>query len=315
MIVTKALTKRFKGFRKPSIMAVDNIDLEVPDGEIFGYLGPNGAGKTTTIKMLSTILPPTSGTATVAGFDILREPLSVKKHIGLMPENAGFNENLTGFKVLMYYGEFYGVKRRERKKRAMDLLEDVGLGGAGLRKVKGYSHGMRKRLGLAVALFNRPELLILDEPTSGLDPQGTYEFRNRIKSLNREGITIFLSSHLLAEVEQMCTTVGILFRGKIVDEGSIDYLQNKLEEGQAGMTVTFRSGEIDEELLGSLRESEGILAGQKVGQEYFFRVDSRRRIPYINGKLVDNDVDVFSIDIKHVSLEDIYLSLTGGESK
>ena len=280
---------------------------------MFGYLGPNGAGKTTTIKMLTTVIPPTSGTARVAGYDILKEPLNVKRHIGLMPENAGFNETLSGYKVLMYYGEFYGFPRRERRRRARSLLEEVGLGDAADRKVKGYSHGMRKRLGLAVALFHEPELLILDEPTSGLDPQGTYEFRNRIRSLNREGITIFLSSHLLPEVEHMCTEVGIIFQGRIVDTGTIKDLQKKLEEGRTGMTAAFRTSKISEALLKESQKNEGVIAAQKVGEEYFFRIDDKKRIPEITRWMVASDVDVFSINTKHVSLEDVFLNLTGGE--
>ena len=312
MIETYGLTKVFKNFRRPPVTAVDNIDYSVEEGTIFGYLGPNGAGKTTTIKMISTILPPTSGTARVCGFDIIKQPLEVKKHIGLMPENSGFYGNLTGMNVLMYYGEFYGKPKKVRRARALELLEDIGLGDAIYRKVKNYSHGMRKRLTFCVALFNEPELLILDEPTSGLDPQGTYEFRNRIKSLRNQGITIFISSHLLTEVEQICDMVGIIHKGKIVDSGSIDYLQKKIEGSSTEMTVVFQLDNITEDLLSSFGERDGIKAAQKVGNEYFFRVDSKKRIPEVNDELVKNGGGVYSINIKHVSLEDIYLNLTGG---
>jgi len=192
------------------------------------------------------------------------------------------------------------------------LLEDFGLGDAVNRKVKNFSHGMRKRLSLSVALFNEPELLILDEPTSGLDPQGTYEFRNRIRSLKNEGITIFLSSHLLPEIEQICDMVGIINKGRIVDSGSIDNLQKKLEGSMTGMSVAFQLEAVTDEHLSAFREMDGIVAAQKVGKEYFFRVDSRNRIPQLADEMVKNDIRVYSIDVKHVSLEDIFLSLTGG---
>ena len=312
MIDIEGLTKVFKSFRRPPIKAVDNIDLHVDEGTIFGYLGPNGAGKTTTIKMLSTIFPPTSGTAKVCGFDILRQPLEIKKHIGLMPENSGFNGAMKAIDVLMYYSEFYNRPKKETRKRALELLEDFGLGDAVNRKVKTFSHGMRKRLSLSVALFNEPELLILDEPTSGLDPQGTYEFRNRIRSLKNEGITIFLSSHLLPEIEQICDMVGIINKGRIVDSGSIDNLQKKLEGSMTGMSVAFQLEGVTEEHLVAFREMDGVVAAQKVGKEYFLRVDSKSRIPQLTNEMVKKDIKVYSIDVKHVSLEDIFLSLTGG---
>ena len=312
MIVTKGLTKVFKSFRRPPLTAVDNIDLTVDEGTIFGYLGPNGAGKTTTIKMLSTIFPPTSGTAKVCGYDILRQPLEIKKHIGLMPENSGFNGAMKALDVLMYYSEFYNRPKKQRRKRAMELLEDIGLGDAVNRKVSNFSHGMRKRLSLSVALFNEPDLLILDEPTSGLDPQGTYEFRNRIRSLKNEGITIFLSSHLLPEIEQICDMVGIINRGSIVDSGSIDNLKKKLEGSTAGMSVAFQLEGITEEHLSRFRKMEGVVAAQEVATEYFFRVDSKSRIPQLTDEMVSQGIKVYSINVKHVSLEDIFLSLTGG---
>ena len=312
MIVTEGLTKVFKSFRRPEVLAVDDIDLTVDEGIIFGYLGPNGAGKTTTIKMLATILPPTKGTARVCGYDIRKQPLEVKKHIGLMPENSGFYGAMTAYNVLMYYSEFFARPKKERRTRAIELLEEVKLGDAAHRKVKTFSHGMRKRLALSVALFNEPELLILDEPTSGLDPQGTYEFRNRIRSLKNQGMTIFLSSHLLPEVEQMCDMVGIIHKGKIIDTGTIDYLQEKLEGSGAGMTVAFNLEGITDDHLSSLNELEGVKGGQLVGKEYYFRVDSRRRIAELNNAMVEQGIDVYSINVKHVSLEDIYLNLTGG---
>ena len=196
--------------------------------------------------------------------------------------------------------------------RMLQWLEDFGLGDAVNRKVKNFSHGMRKRLSLSVALFNEPELLILDEPTSGLDPQGTYEFRNRIRSLKNEGITIFLSSHLLPEIEQICDMVGIINKGRIVDSGSIDNLQKKLEGSMTGMSVAFQLEGVTEEHLVAFREMDGVVAAQKVGKEYFLRVDSKSRIPQLTNEMVKKDIKVYSIDVKHVSLEDIFLSLTGG---
>ena len=210
VIATRALTKRFG-----PVLAVDAIDLDVRAGDVYGFLGANGSGKTTTVRMLLGLVLATSGEAEVLGARMPRSAKAVLPQVGTLVEGPASYPHLSGRANLELF-DAMGSSRRGRKARVDDVLERVGLGLAGDRRVRGYSLGMRQRLGLAAALLRTPRLLVLDEPTNGLDPQGIREMRDLLLALNREGTTIFLSSHLLAEVEQMCTRVGVLDRGRLV---------------------------------------------------------------------------------------------------
>ena len=210
VIATRALTKRFG-----PVLAVDAIDLDVRAGDVYGFLGANGSGKTTTVRMLLGLVLATSGEADVLGARMPRSAKAVLPQVGTLVEGPAAYPHLSGRANLELF-DAMGSSRRGRKARVDDVLERVGLGLAGDRRVRGYSLGMRQRLGLAAALLRTPRLLVLDEPTNGLDPQGIREMRDLLLALNREGTTIFLSSHLLAEVEQMCTRVGVLDRGRLV---------------------------------------------------------------------------------------------------
>jgi len=196
--------------------AVDNLNLYIEENEIFGFLGPNGAGKTTTINLLMGMLQPTSGKIRIAGIDVVRNPFEVKKICGYLPENVDFYDNLTAKQNLLYFLEFYGMPKTEARERVDELLERVGLGHVASKKVGEFSRGMKQRLGMAQALLNDPEVVFLDEPTSGLDPKGAADFRKLIRELAREGKTIFFSSHILSEVKEVCETVGIILRGRLV---------------------------------------------------------------------------------------------------
>ncbi len=210
VIATRALTKRFG-----PVLAVDAIDLDVRAGDVYGFLGANGSGKTTTVRMLLGLVLATSGEAEVLGERMPRSAKAVLPQVGTLVEGPASYPHLSGRANLELF-DAMGSSRRGRKARVDDVLERVGLGLAGDRRVGGYSLGMRQRLGLAAALLRTPRLLVLDEPTNGLDPQGIHEMRDLLLALNRDGTTIFLSSHLLAEVEQMCTRVGVLDRGRLV---------------------------------------------------------------------------------------------------
>ena len=308
MIETEGLTKKFKDFT-----AVDKIELEVKRGDIFGFLGPNGAGKTTTIRMLTTILTPTSGSATVCGHDIRSEPIEVRKKIGFMPESPGFYQNMSAIDILVFYAEFYGIPKAERKKKAVELMEMMGLRDFMRKKIKTYSHGMRKRVALAQALINDPELLILDEPTGGLDPRGTHSFRARIKGLRNKGMTIFLSSHILPEVQQMCNKVGIINRGNIVAVDTIENLANKIvSKGNRNVFVT--ADGITQVMIGQIQAIPGILAIHPWEAGINFVVDSQVDVaPEINQILVMGGARVRSIYLSEPSLEEVFLSLTGDE--
>lgn len=209
-------------FRGREIRAVSNLTLRVPEGVKFGLLGPNGAGKTTFVKMLLSAVRPTSGTAALFGKNA-NDP-EARRPVGYLPENHRFPTYLTGSSMLDFYAALSGVDYRERKQRVPELLDLVGLNGWGDVRIKKYSKGMLQRLGLAQALFHRPRLLVLDEPTDGVDPVGRRDIRAILDGLRQTGVTVFLNSHLLSEVESFCEYVAILKRGHLALEGRISSL-------------------------------------------------------------------------------------------
>jgi len=299
-IETFNLTKRYG-----SITAVDCLNLKVKRGEIFGYLGHNGSGKTTTIMMLCGLVEPTQGSATVAGFDVQREVLEVKKRIGFLPENASYYANLTARQNLEFFGELAGLAKRERKERSEELLDLVGLGEWKDVKVGRFSKGMQQRLGIAQALIRDPEVLFLDEPTSGLDPQGTGDIRNLILKLGREeGKTIFLSSHLLAEVKQLCDRVGILKRGKLIAIGSVRELARQLNQDNL-IKIELEVDSVDAALR-AVRNISGINEVIKEDGKIIIRAerDIRREVFHaVSG----SGLEILSLKLVEPSLEEVFL--------
>src|ERR671938_76694 len=229
-IVARGLVREFKG----GIRAVDGIDLRVAPGEIYGFLGPNGAGKSTTVHMLTTLLPPTSGTARVAGFDVVKQGAQVRRHIGAALQEAALDPLLTGREHLRLQASLQGIARAERQSRADQLLARVGLREAADRKVRGYSGGMKRRLDLALALVHRPQILFLDEPTTGLDIQSRTALWEEVSRLARDdGVTVFLTTQYLEEADVLADRVGIIDHGRIVAEGTPEAL--KAEIGRASV--------------------------------------------------------------------------------
>jgi ABC-2 type transport system ATP-binding protein len=222
MIRTENLTKIYNGKA-----AVDGLDLEVGEGEIFGFLGPNGAGKSTTILMLTGMIEPTGGRCLVDGIEVAKDPLKVKEIIGYLPEDVGFYGNMTGEQNLDYFARFYGMDAKARKERIAELLELVHLDGV-TQKAGEYSRGMKQRLGLAQALINDPKVLFLDEPTANLDPEGVREYRELVTHLADEGKTVFVSSHILSEVREVCRTVGLLAKGRLMAQGTLEEVARAL---------------------------------------------------------------------------------------
>ncbi len=217
--------------------AVDGIDLRVAPGEVYGFLGPNGAGKSTTVLMLTTLLPPTSGTARVAGYDIVKEGPRVRASIGAALQEAALDPFLTGREHLNLQAALHGLPRRERKKRGDALLERVGLEQAADRRVRGYSGGMKRRLDLALALIHEPRILFLDEPTTGLDPQSRSALWSEVSRLARdEGVTVFLTTQYLEEADVLADRVGIIDAGRIVAEDTPEAL--KAEIGRPSVEAT-----------------------------------------------------------------------------
>jgi ABC-2 type transport system ATP-binding protein len=220
-VVTEGLTKVYKDFwGRQKVHALMGLDLSLERGEVFGLLGPNGSGKSTTIKLLLGLIFPTAGRARVLGHP--PGTRAVNQRIGYLPEESYLHRFLTGEETVDFYGRLFGLRRRERRRRTQELLDLVGLGPrARLRQLKEYSKGMSRRIGLAQALVNDPELLLLDEPTTGLDPIGTREMKDLILRLKAEGRTILLSSHLLADVQDVCDRIGILARGELKKIGAV----------------------------------------------------------------------------------------------
>jgi len=311
-IEVRGLTKVYKGFRTEDLEAVKGIDFKVGEGDIFGFLGPNGAGKTTTIRILATIMPPTSGSAKICGYDIMTEPNRVKACIGLMPESPGYYGDMKARDTLEYYASFYRLGGEERRRKVAKLLEIVGLNDFADKRIKSFSHGMRKRLSLAQALLNDPKLLILDEPTGGLDPEGRYSFRKMIKELNELGLTIFLSSHILPEVQEMCNRICILNKGKIVALDTIENISKMSSLTSMVKLEVYVEGEgLTIEVANDATKDLGLKGWRPSGGGYIFDVGDGQTTSYnINRYLIDNDVRVASVHSYEPTLEDVFLSLT-----
>jgi ABC-2 type transport system ATP-binding protein len=220
------LVREFKG----GIRAVDGLDLQVREGEIYGFLGPNGAGKTTVVRILTTLLRPTEGRALVAGHDVVREGDAVRRAIGVALQEAAIDPLMTGRELLRMQGALHGLRGSQARERAAQLLERVGLTEAADRRVGGYSGGMRRRLDLALALVHRPHVLFLDEPTTGLDPTSRIALWREVSALHDEGTTVFLTTQYLEEAEQLADRVGIIARGKLVAEGTPTSLKERVKE-------------------------------------------------------------------------------------
>ncbi|HTQ97391.1 MAG TPA: ABC transporter ATP-binding protein [Candidatus Acidoferrum sp.] len=231
-IATDKLTRKFGDF-----MAVDGIDLRVQAGQFFGFLGPNGAGKSTTIKMLTGLLAPSSGRMQLLGLDFQADPIEVKRQIGVVPEGMGLFERLTGTEYLRFVGRMYGLDRATTEKRSEELLEFMQLADREKTLIADYSHGMQKKLALAAAVIHGPRILFLDEPFEGVDALAAGALKALLGRMTERGVTIFLTSHVLEIVERLCSHVGIIAKGKLVAQGSLEELRAGIP-GEAGESKT-----------------------------------------------------------------------------
>jgi ABC-2 type transport system ATP-binding protein len=300
VIRTSALTKRYG-----RLTVVDGVGLEVPPGEVFGFLGPNGSGKTTTIRMVLGLVSPTAGDVELLGRPMPGGGRQSLAEVGALIEGPGFYANLSGRRNLtLLDAAGPGGTRSTRRHRIEEVLERVGLGGIDRRPVKAYSMGMRQRLGLAAALMRRPRLLVLDEPTNGLDPQGIREMGTLLGELAAEGTTVFLSSHLLGEVETICTRAAMMSRGRLVAQDTIARLL-----APTGRLIIDTPD--TEAALGVLTGLEGRHLVQRSGSR--LRVELNGIPPEnLNQSLVRAGVRVRELVVERRSLEDAYLNLTGG---
>jgi ABC-2 type transport system ATP-binding protein len=295
VIKTEHLTRQFK-----QRIAVDNVSLEIYEGEVFGFLGPNGAGKTTTIAMLLALVRPTSGRASILGHDVQRETTAALRGVGAMIEYPAFYPYLSGRDNLRVLARAEGLPDQHIE-RVLDVVE---LTDRAHDRFKAYSQGMKQRLAIAAALLADPRIIILDEPTNGLDPAGMVEIRDLIRSLAQEGRTIFLSSHMLHEVEQVCQRVAILKEGRVLAQGAVDELL------QRGQSVQVRVVSDPSHAAGLLRKVEWIEKVEQQGDLLIVHAPGART-PEINALLARQDVLVAEIGSHEESLEQFFLEVTG----
>lgn len=301
MIHTKNLTKEYDGFR-----AVDNLNLKVEKGQIYGFLGPNGAGKTTTILMLLGILKPTEGEIYIMGEPLSKNPLNIKRRIGVVSEKQYLYKDMTAWEYLNFFADLYGVKNKE--KRIDELLSAVNLIDVKDRKLGAFSRGMQQKLGFTRALLHDPDLLLLDEPVSGLDPTGIKQIRDLIEKENKKGRTVFISSHLLSEVEKLCSKVAIINRGKLLAEDSMDNLRRKLTDF---VQIEVELTEVSKDILDTLRSFDFIkeihqeknVLTLKVTTDKDHRADISKAIAQKGGV-------VLGIKTLGMSLEEAFITIT-----
>ncbi len=289
--------------------AVDGISFSAPPGTVLGLLGPNGAGKTTTVRMMTTLTQPTSGTARVAGYDVLEQPEMVRRNMGLTGQAATVDELLTGRENIRMIGGLYGIRRRELDRLGDHLLEQFAIADAADRVVKSYSGGMRRRLDLAVSLIAAPPVLFLDEPTTGLDPRSRVDLWEVLRGLVADGTTLLLTTQYLEEADQLADNIVVVDHGRIIAEGTP--LQLKQQAGNASLVVTVSRA-------ADLPVAEEIV--RRTGAEVFVDVPARRLtaaaeglddMTNVAGWLRDSRIDIDDIGLTRPSLDDVFLSLTG----
>jgi ABC-2 type transport system ATP-binding protein len=301
MIQTEELVKHYG-----DVKAVDHLNLTVYEGEIFGFLGPNGAGKTTTLLMLMGLTMPTSGTATVDGYDIIKDSREVRKVAGMLPEGAGYYGDLTAKQNLDYIAQLNDIPKPERQKRIKEFLEVVDLTKWTDIKVEKFSRGMKQRLGIAEVLIKNPKVAFFDEPTIGLDPQGTKEVRDIMFRLNKEqDLTIFLSSHLLHEVQQTCHRVGFIRGGKLVTADTIENLSKKVSSKEE-VTIEFELTKISPDLIRDIKSIDGVTSVEQEGNKLHVHM-KRNNSKAVSETIMKHNITILMMKQKEHDLEEIFL--------
>jgi ABC-2 type transport system ATP-binding protein len=290
------------------VLAVKGVDLEVGEGEIYGFLGPNGAGKTTTVRMLTTLLLPTGGSATVAGHDVVGEARAVRASIGVALQEAALDPLMTGRELIRLQATLQGIPPAEGRRRADSLLERVDLDYAADRRVGTYSGGMKRRLDLAAALVHEPSVLFLDEPTTGLDPVSRKTIWDEVRALNDAGTTVFLTTQYLEEADQLADNVGIIDRGEIVAEGTPESL--KAEIGNPHIQLQLASGSVAQ--AEEVCKQIGLLLPPKDGKTVLVEVENgAAEIPRVVRALDEAGIAVESLELVRPTLDDVFVTKTG----
>ena len=290
------------------LIAVNNINFSVRKGEIFGFLGPNGAGKTTTVRMLSGLITPTSGNAEIAGFDLLKETKKVKREIGVVQDISNLYPDLTCYQNLIFAAQMYGVPRRDRKKRTLELLERFGLLEKKDKKFLTLSRGMKRKLTIAAALIHRPSLLFLDEPTLGLDVRAVRMMHELIREVNRSGTTVFLTTHYIAEAEKLCDRIAIINKGSILTLDTVLNIRQKIHS-EPGIRVSF---DCNDGLIEELLTLSSIKEVQRQKDYFLLKVEN------FSSALIEivqfakkRGLTIDSLHTEETSLEEAFVKLTG----
>ncbi len=305
-IEAKELTKYYGDF-----LAVDHISFSVDRGEIFGFLGPNGAGKTTTIRMLTGISLPSSGSAEIMGYDIMKQSVAAQTLMGIVPDISNIYTELTAWQNLDFTGKLYGIPKEKRDKKNRELLDRFELYDRKNEKVEGYSRGMRRKVCIAMALVNDSKILYLDEPTSGLDVKSVRGIRDLIRSLNEEGLTVFLTTHNLKEANQMCDRIAVINRGKIAAIDTPERLKWAMQRSQS-IEISFENHSDTT----TLDELPGVIDNEKRGDKLRLVTSNPKETLRGLCKLIEeNSIDILSLNTRGASLEDVFLDLTGKEMK
>ncbi len=290
-------------------MALAGVDLDVAHGTVLGLLGPNGAGKTTVVRVLTTLLKPDSGTATVLGLDVVRDAAELRQQIGLAGQYAAVDENLTGLENLTMVGRLYGAGRASAKTRGRELLERFDLTDAANRPVKTYSGGMRRRLDLAAALVAEPPVLFLDEPTTGLDPRSRLSLWEVIKGLVAEGTTVLLTTQYLDEADRLADTIAVIDRGRVIAEGTSDDLKDRV--GGERLEVRLEAGA---DVPAAVRALEPMSDEPPIAEDGLIKLSVRRRAGVIVEavrRLSDAGIGVDDLTVSRPTLDDVFFALTG----
>jgi ABC-2 type transport system ATP-binding protein len=310
IIETHALRKTFKGHGKKAgaVEAVAGVDLQVETGQIFGFLGPNGAGKTTTLRILTTLLPPTSGTARVAGFDVARQADEVRKQIGYVAQSGGSYRASTGREELIIQARLFGMSKAAATVRAQEILDALDLADAGDRTCETYSGGMRRRLNIGIGMVHRPALLFLDEPTTGLDPQARARMWDEIRRLRESGTTVFLTTHYLEEADALCDCLAIIDHGRIVAEGTPDGLKREI----AGDILTIGVNGHGDRVVGLLKAQPFVReVGLEDGLVRLYVEKGEEAVPAVLRLLDGQGLSPSTMNLHRPSLDDVFLKKTG----
>ncbi len=291
------------------VRALDGLSLAVPPGTIFGLVGPNGAGKSTTVRVLTTLSRADSGSARVAGHDVLADPGAVRRAIGCVGQRSGVDVEATGVENLLLQGQIHGLRGRALAARVAELLEQFGLSDAGGRFVKTYSGGMQRRLDIAMALVHRPQVLFLDEPTTGLDPEVRAEMWREILEMAREGLSILLTTHYLEEADRLASELAIVDRGRVVAGGAPEQLKAELRGDSIQVELGFAANGA---VTAALEPLPGVRELVIDGSSLHARADDgARAVPLVLGALEAGGIDVASVTVSRPSLDDVYLRHAG----